>query len=63
MNREEHIERHKLLHRMFDELIADFVGHTNKLLSTTTIMELMEWSYQQTKDPAEVGDRFFEVKS
>lgn len=47
----EHIERHKELHKMLDELCADFIRHTNRMPSSTTIMELMEWSYKQTTEP------------
>ena len=49
--REIHIQRHKELHSMLDELGADFIRHTNKLPSTTTLMELMSWSFEQTKNP------------
>lgn len=55
MTREEHIERHKLLHRMLDELFADFIqnhpvehGFLNR-----SIYELLEWSFKQTKEPDE----------
>lgn len=51
MNQEEHKERHKLLHNMFDELVADFITNTGKLPSKTTIFELMEWSHKQSKEP------------
>jgi len=51
MNKKEHIERHKLLHKNLDELIADYVSMTRKLLSESTIFELMEWSHEQTKNP------------
>lgn len=51
MEKKEHIERHKELHKYLDELSADFISHTKKLVSETTIMELMEWSYQQTIKP------------
>lgn len=54
MTVQEHIERHKLLHKNLDELIADFITHTTKLPSTTTVMELMKWSYEQTTNPTEI---------
>lgn len=47
----EHKARHLELHRALDELIADFLTHTGKLPSRSTVMELMEWSYQQTIEP------------
>ena len=49
MNKKEHRERHKLLHKEFDELVADFIGTTGKAVSHTPIIELMRWSYEQTK--------------
>uniref|UniRef100_A0A6M3LDQ7 Uncharacterized protein n=1 Tax=viral metagenome TaxID=1070528 RepID=A0A6M3LDQ7_9ZZZZ len=51
MNKKEHIKRHKELHKSLDELIADFITHTDKLPSSSSVMELMEWSYKQTKNP------------
>jgi hypothetical protein len=51
MTREEHIARHKELHRMLDELVADFISCTGKMPSKSTVMELMEWSCAQTTDP------------
>lgn len=50
----EHRERHQLLHRMLDELIADYCRHNpgGPWLSRT-IGELMEWSYTQTLHPTE----------
>lgn len=47
----EHKERHELLHKHFDELLADFIGHTRKLPSKTTIFELLQWSNKQTENP------------
>lgn len=41
-NPNEHRERHILLHKMFDELLADFIQHNiDKLPSRTPIMELV----------------------
>lgn len=51
--REAHKERHGELHQMFDELVADFILHTGKLPSQTTLKELMDWSYLQTLNPEE----------
>ena len=57
MNKEKHIERHLELHKALDELAADWLDNqpteSEKLFSNTTIMELMEWSYEQTKNPTE----------
>lgn len=53
MTKQEHIRRHKKLHKCLDELCADFFVHTNKLFSKTPISELMDWSYEQTISPDE----------
>lgn len=53
MDKKEHIDRHIILHKNLDELLVDFIGITKKLPSQTTIIELMDWSYQQTKNPTE----------
>ena len=50
---EDHIKRHKELHVALDELVADFINHTGKLPSKITLMELMEWSADQIKNPTE----------
>lgn len=54
MTSDEHRERHKVLHRELDELIADFIWHAGGLPSLNTIQDLMHWSYLQTKTPTEV---------
>ena len=51
MTHDEHIEKHKILHRNLDELIANFISHTDCLPSDTTLMQLMKWSYMQTINP------------
>lgn len=53
MNKEQHKHRHVELHRMLDELLADYIKHTNKLLSKSSLIELMEWSFKQTTNPDE----------
>jgi hypothetical protein len=54
MTKEEHRQRHIELHRYLDELLADYLMHNSgSLPSTTTIMDLMRWSYLQTQDPTE----------
>jgi hypothetical protein len=60
--RKEHKARHKQLQEMLDELIADYIMHTGKRLSNSTVMELMQWSAAQVDnptdvDPAPVGER------
>lgn len=53
MTHEEHTQRHKLLHREPDELVADMLTHTGKLPTETSIFELLSWSNQQTIDATE----------
>ncbi len=52
MDKEEHKQRHIELHKGLDELLADYMKHTKKLISDTTLFQLMEWSFNQTKNPA-----------
>lgn len=42
-------QRHKDLHRLLDELVACMVDNTSMLPSTTSVLELMEWSKRQAK--------------
>lgn len=54
--KKEHIERHKELHESLDELLADFITcegqrGVSRLPSTTTVMELLEWSGRQLINP------------
>ena len=51
MTHQEHIERHKELHKKIDELVADYISNQEKGLEETSVMELIEWSYQQTLNP------------
>ena len=46
----DHKIRHQELHNKFDELFADFIEHTKGGMSST-IKDLIEWSYSQTKEP------------
>lgn len=55
LNKEEHIVRHKELHKKLDELVADYICCTKNLLTKTTLMEFMEWSHQQTINPSTKG--------
>jgi len=52
MTKAKHKQRHKLLHKYLDELVADWIDHNkDKMLSKTTIMELLGWSAKQTLNP------------
>lgn len=53
MNKAKHKERHIKLHMVLDDLVADFICHTSKLPSKTTVMELMTWSSEQADNPTE----------
>ena len=53
INRKVHRMYHVELHKCLDELMADFIDHTGKLPSRTTVAELMEWSYKETLNPTE----------
>ena len=53
MERKKHIARHIKLHKSLDELLADFLIHTGRLPSKTTVLKLMEWSHKQTSNPDE----------
>lgn len=53
MNSEEHKERHNELHKALDELLADYMRHTGKLLREMTVSGLIDWSCQQTIEPTE----------
>jgi hypothetical protein len=56
MKNEEHKNRHIELHKAFDELFADFIRcHPEETQFTNKpILELMNWSYQQTITPTEM---------
>ena len=53
MNPEAHKQRHIELHKSLDELLADFIGHTERLPSKTRLKEFLAWSHQQTINPTE----------
>ena len=56
MKIEEHKQRHKKLHKALDELMADFMMHTGKFISRTSLKDLMEWAFEQTKNPTDDED-------
>jgi len=53
MEIEEHKRIHKELHAALDQLVADWISQTGKYPSKSTVLELMEWSHQQTINPVE----------
>jgi len=48
-----HIKTHKLLHKCLDELVADWITHTEGRPSANTVLDLMTWSCTQLEDPTE----------
>lgn len=53
---QEHKQRHRELHKCLDELVADFIGEVPSALpSKTTVLELMQWSVNQTKEESSDG--------
>lgn len=51
---EEHKQRHVELHKAIDELSADYILHNPTAHLAGSILDLIEWSYGQTKDPKEL---------
>jgi hypothetical protein len=51
LTHEEHRLKHVQLHDNLDELIADWVAQTPAMPSSSTVIELMLWSKQQTRNP------------
>ena len=49
MTKQRHLNLHQYLHQQLDKIVADYIMHTKKILSNTTVEELMDWSYTQTK--------------
>ena len=50
MNKQEHLKRQVELHAMLDELVADWIGHSQRLPSNSSVMDLMRWAYSQTQE-------------
>jgi hypothetical protein len=48
-----HATIHKRLHKCLDELVADWINQTDKFPSQATVMDLITWSYEQTKNPTD----------
>ena len=52
----DHKARHMALHTSLDELIADWILHTDGRPSTSTVIDLMSWSATQIQKPTELPD-------
>ena len=50
MDQAKHKRRHQELHKKLDELFADWIVHGGGGIQKP-IIELIEWSYRQTKEP------------
>lgn len=48
MTPKDHRAQHQKLHVSLDELVADWILHTQSLPSRATVLELMDWSARQT---------------
>ena len=59
MTPEAHKKHHVELHAALDELVGDWLIDTGKMPSESSIAELMQWSYTQTKadtgEPVAIG--------
>jgi hypothetical protein len=53
MTFEEHRQRHIELHQALDELVADWLAQTPAMPSSSSVMELIRWSNEQTDNPTE----------
>ena len=51
-----HQERHAELHSALDEIVAEYVTHNKCSLSETNVLQLINWSATQVKDPTEDDD-------
>lgn len=56
MTPEEHKKQHQLLHKMLDELLADWITNGKKSPLKATILELITWSNEQTENPTQKGE-------
>lgn len=56
MTKIEHKEIHIKLHKALDSLVGDYITHTGERLSNSSILDLIHWSYEQTRNPTESDD-------
>lgn len=56
MDKETHKEIHRKLHNRLDELVADWIRHTQSFPSKSTVLELMQWSEEQCENPSDDDD-------
>lgn len=53
---EQHRQRHLELHKALDELLADYLNHGGLVPSQATVLELLDWSAEQTRKPTPTAD-------
>lgn len=53
MTPEEHKQKHIELHAALDELFADYIQHNQPPYTEMPVVDLLEWSYEQTLNPTE----------
>jgi hypothetical protein len=51
VTKKEHKQRHEFLHKVLDELVADWKGNTESRPSSATVMQLLRWSSKQARKP------------
>ena len=53
MDEKEHKDRHMVLHGHLDELIADWISHSEGGVKPTKnpVVDLIRWSHQQSEKP------------
>lgn len=54
MTPKQHKRRHEELHRALDELLADYLQQHHALPSNISVMDLLQWSHEQTQNPTDV---------
>ena len=52
--RDKHKRKHKLLHKYFDELLADFIAHNPGPVFGRTVLDVAKWSHAQCENPYEI---------
>jgi len=62
ISKEQHKKRHVMLHKHMDELLGDYIHHTGKWISNSTIWNVIDWSFKQTATPEDDQIRLKPVK-
>ena len=51
MTQAEHAALHTKMHMVLDSLVAHYITSTKKLLTESSILDLINWSFLQTEEP------------